>query len=130
MDRRIVDGYFYAVTSTTALNDSGGGDTPVGEVVYWADIGDCAVMLDGWDAAVDTSDDAEIWSQLELYSEEDRIRILGWVVRTDLLCRASILKWEAASQITVSLHEYWSSHSALSLWHGCKVNLRCWLYFA
>lgn len=70
---RIVDGYYYAITSTTQVNTASDGDTPVGEVVYWEDLGICSVMVSGWDASIDTTQsDEDIYAdQLALFSEED-----------------------------------------------------------
>ena len=65
---RIVDGLYYAITGI-----EGAPLSPTGEVVYWADLGDCAVMVDGWDDGIDTGQSAEdIYAdQLALYSEPE-----------------------------------------------------------
>lgn len=66
---RIVDGYYYAVTTTPAEYLDTGVKEPDGEVVFF-DLGggsyQCAVMAYGWDSGIDT----EELSEEEVYAEQ------------------------------------------------------------
>lgn len=66
---RIVDGMYYAAVETvTVSSDPLNAD---GEVVYWADLNVCAVMVSGWDDSVDTTQSAaDIYvDQLKLFTD-------------------------------------------------------------
>ncbi|WP_049724077.1 hypothetical protein [Gilvimarinus polysaccharolyticus] len=82
---RIVDGYYYAVSTTPASSVSTGVKDPDGEVVFF-DLGGgvtfCSVMASGWDSGIDTDglDDDEIYAeQLKLLLEpnEDETTVIG-----------------------------------------------------
>lgn len=74
---RIVDGYYYAVTTTPAAYLDTGVKDPEGEVVYFdfgGASGVCTVMAMGWDSGIDTDDlsNEEIYAeQLKLFKETD-----------------------------------------------------------
>jgi hypothetical protein len=82
---RIVDGYYYAVSTTPAGSYNAGVKEPDGEVVFF-DLGGgvthCSVMANGWDSGIDTDDlsDDEIYAeQLKLLLEpnEDETTVIG-----------------------------------------------------
>lgn len=73
---RIVDGYYYAVTTTPDSSIDSGVMSPDGEVVYF-DLGDasiCAVMVTGWDSGIDEdlSEEEYYAAQLELLFEPNQ----------------------------------------------------------
>ncbi|WP_339618039.1 hypothetical protein [uncultured Gilvimarinus sp.] len=70
---RIVDGYYYAVSTTPASYIDSGPKQPDGEVVYFEQVGTsgqdasvCVVMAAGWDSGIDTED----LSDEEVYAEQ------------------------------------------------------------
>ncbi|MDO3380682.1 hypothetical protein [Gilvimarinus algae] len=82
---RIVDGYYYAVSTTPDSFLSTGVKEPDGEVVFF-DLGGgvthCAVMAAGWDSGIDTDDlsDEEIYAEqlaLLLEPDEEETTVIG-----------------------------------------------------
>lgn len=66
---RIVNGLYYPLSDSKDLEPK----EPVGEVVYWPDLNDCAVMVTGWDSELDPdlSDEERYAEQVLLYADTD-----------------------------------------------------------
>ncbi len=66
---RIVNGHYYPVALTAVLMPT----EPAGEVVFWPEFNDCAVMVTNWDAGLDPELDAEerYQAQVDLYADQD-----------------------------------------------------------
>lgn len=63
---RMIDGRYYA--SVFAVDVSSTPLASTGEVIYWEDLNRCTAMANGWDAAVDTSQDDE-----DIYRDQQNI---------------------------------------------------------
>jgi hypothetical protein len=66
---RIVNGYYYPVSITANFVPT----EPAGEVVYWPELGYCAVMANDWDSGLDPDldDDERYAAQVEMLFDTD-----------------------------------------------------------